>query len=151
MPDRRRVSLLALALLAALGGCGDSRATPVVPSALLDGADGPIPLARIESARTIAARFADAYAESIYDPSPSPLPGAIPRVNRAIRSAAARIPPPRIGRRASARALTFVPEPPSRIRCAVTISDSSSPPFSVGFTLRSLPNGWRVTSISPPG
>jgi hypothetical protein len=151
MPHRLRARFLALALLTALAGCGGAQARAPDPGRLLQGAKSPISLANRDAATAVATRFAAAYAKSVYDPTPPLLPTASAEVNRAIRSAAARIPPPRVGRHAGAGVLRLTPESSVRFHAAATIDDGRSLPFSVGFTLRRLSHGWRVTAISPPG
>lgn len=151
MPDRLRARFLALALLTALAGCGGAQTRAPDSGRLLQGAKSPISLANRDAATAVATRFAAAYAESVYDLTPPLLPTASAEVNRAIHLAAARIPPPRAGRHARAGVLSLTPESPTRVHAAATIEDGPSPPFSVGFTLRRLSHGWRVTAISLPG
>lgn len=150
MPAPRRAHLFALGALA-IAGCGSAGTDPDRSALLLAGTKAPVSFARLDAAQTSARRFAAAYAKALYDPTPPQLPAVTSGVERAIRTAAARIPPARLGLRARDGALNLVPETPTRVRAAVSLADGRSPPFSVGFTLERRRGRWRVTAISPPG
>jgi hypothetical protein len=148
---RSRSALLALALIA-LGGCGDGGGEHSSPAPLISGArPAPIPAAQLSAASTAARRFGEAYARTIYQRNPPPLPEASAGAQRSIRVAARRVPPARRGWSPHAAAVQVEPESAGRLHAAVTIADGHSPPFSVGFLIERRGSSWRITSISPPG
>lgn len=144
-----RSSLLALAFLA-LGGCGGGERSPAAP--LVSGArPAPIAAAQLAAARSVARRFGEAYARTIYQRAPPPLPAASAGVEASVSAGARRVPPNRHGWSPDAAAIQVEPESGDRLHAAVTIAGGHSPPFSVGFLVERHGSNWRVTSISPPG
>jgi len=147
LPPPKALLVVAIALLA---GCG-SGPSPDEQSSLLHGSKSTYPGAGIAPAARIAQRFAASYARSVYLRRPPRLPGATPSLTTQLAQAATRVPPSRRRLHPHAVAIDLVPVGPAALRGNVEIADGRSPVFSVGFTLRKGPAGWRVVSASPPG
>jgi len=151
-PCRRRAGAsFGLALLAvALVGCSSDDTNTQAGSSLLSGTrGGSLAAKQLAPAARVARRFAYAYARSIYQRRPPPLPGASAALRRDLLAAASRVPPARRGLHPRALAVTLRPRG-AALAGVVEIGDGRSPPFSVGFLVRKLGSRWGVTTISPP-
>ncbi|HKF82091.1 MAG TPA: hypothetical protein VKB23_03925 [Solirubrobacterales bacterium] len=140
--------LLAAAVL--LAGCGSTPTRDKQPS-LLHGDKSGYSASTFAPATRLAQRFASSYARSVYLRRPPRLPGATPALTVQLAQAATRVPPSRRNLRPHAVAIDLTPVGRTALRGNVEIADGRSPIFSVGFTLRRSPAGWRVVSASPPG
>jgi hypothetical protein len=147
----RPTSLIAIAVSLTIGACGPPPPPRSTDLHLLTRAHAPLGPAQLAAVWTTARRFATAYARSAYDPSPSRPPSTTPKVAAQLRSAAARIPPSRLGLHPRAAALTLRPLDSRHASVSATIEDGRSRRFSVGFELTLHRSRWLVTSISAPG
>jgi hypothetical protein len=148
--SRPLAALVLLASLLSLGACGIAP-DPHPTDPLLTGSRTPIPPAQFGSAASTAHRFASAYARSIYLRHPPPLPGATPRLDARLESAANRVPPGRRHLHPRGGALRLEPKSATHLDAVLTVLDGRSPPFTVGIELTRRGRRWLVTSISPPG
>lgn len=147
LPPPKALLLAALVLLA---GCGSSP-PPEEQTSLLRGTKGSYSASAFAPAARLAQRFASSYARSAYLRQPPRLPGATASLMAQLAQAATRVPPSRRRLHPRAVAIDLVPLGPAALRGNVVIADGPSPVFSVAFTLRRRPAGWRVVSASPPG
>jgi len=141
---------LLLVVAALLVGCGSSPSSEG-PSPLLRGGKSSFAADNLAPAARLAERFANAYAHGVYLRRPPRLPGATAALTARLAQAATRVPRSRRRLHPRAVAIDLVPLGPAGLRGNVEIADGRSPVFTVGFTLRKGPAGWRVVSASPPG
>jgi hypothetical protein len=147
----RPLALVAVGASVCLLGCATAGHRARASTALVAGRRaGPIPAAQLAPATSLARRFADAYANSVYLAPPPPLPGATRAVEHHLLLAAARVPAERRGHHPFAGRVVFEALSPTVLAASVTVEDARAPSFSVGFTVNRVGRRWRVVAISPP-
>jgi hypothetical protein len=145
---------LAVAALLAVGlaGCGEgSGASSSVPALLVVGARGDVPARpKLQAGVRVARNFARVYALAAYRSRSLPTSSVSRRVVAALVAAAARVPSSRRRLKPRLGSLLIQPIDATGLRATARIVDGHSPPFSIGFTLRRVAEGWQVTAISLP-
>lgn len=146
----RSVALWALGTVLSVVGCGGSlhplRSGPLVVGERA----APLPPAQLAAATTVARRFADAYARSIYmQPTPA-LPGATPGVARDVAAAATHVPTALRKTTARPGELALREAGDRRVDATLEIVSAAGPRFSISFSLARQDENWRVVAISTP-
>lgn len=150
-PSFRHVPFLVLGAALLLLGCGSNpKPDPASVSLVAGTRAAPIAPAQLAPAAAIAERFATEYAAAIYERRIPELPAITAGVRQQLEAAATRVPANRRGRQPRAGEMHFNIADRGRIRVDLTVLDSISPPFSIGFTVAERGGRWLVVSVSTP-